>query len=140
MTPCAHTPIWHNPDIIINKSPIVGTKWKEKGITHLHHLFKNNTLLSFQVLVQKYNIGKEQYLKYYQLKSTLKAKIYISNNSLQPPPLMENINTIASSKKPLSKLYKLLSSTDNNIYLPINNWEKDLNINTDFWTNICKNT
>ena len=55
---------------------------------------------------------------------------------------MENINTIASSKKPLSKLYKLLSSTDNNIYLPINNWEKDLNINVniDFWTNICKNT
>ena len=55
---------------------------------------------------------------------------------------MENINTIASSKKPLSKLYKLLSSTDNNIYLPINNWEKALNINVnaDFWTNICKNT
>ena len=135
-------PYGTKPDILINKSPIVGTKWKEKGITHLHHLFKNNILLSFQELVQKYIIGKEQYLKYHQIKSALKAKINISNNSLQPPPLMENINTIASSKKPLSKLYKLLSSTDNNIYLPINNWEKDLNINvnTDFWTNICKNT
>ena len=26
MTPSAHTPIWHTPDILINKSPIVGTK------------------------------------------------------------------------------------------------------------------
>ena len=54
---------------------------------------------------------------------------------------MENISTIVSSKKSLSKLYKLISSTDNNISLPINNWEKDLNINVsaDLWTNICKN-
>ena len=100
-------------------------------------LFENDTLLSFQEQVQRYSIGKEQYLKYHQLKNAIKAKINISNNLLQPPPLMEDINTIA-----LSKLYKVLFSKDNNISLLINNWGKDLNINVndDFWTNICKNT
>lgn len=51
ISPTTQTPIWKNPDFTANKSPLTGTKWKEKGITHLHHIFNRNTLLPFQQLI-----------------------------------------------------------------------------------------
>ena len=49
ISPSKHTPIWNNPDFIINK---------KQGITHLKHLFHNNPLVSSPHLVQKYGIGE----------------------------------------------------------------------------------
>ena len=137
------TPIWHNPDFTANKLPLTGTEWEKKGITHLHHIFDHNTLLTFQQLMDIYDIPKQQYLQYIQLKHSIKSKIDISSAHLEQHPLLDSINKIAKSNKPLSKLYKLISSTDptDTPHIPINKWEKDLNIHTDnhFWNKTCNN-
>ncbi len=67
-------------------------------------------------------------------------KINISSTHLEKQPLLHSINKIANSNKPLSKLYKLISSTDspNAPHIVINKWEKDLNIHTNHFRNkIC---
>lgn len=97
MQPSLFTPVWHNPDFLVNKSPMTGTKWKEKGITHLLHIFENKTLLTFQQLMQKYGIDKGQYLQYTQLKHTIKTEINISNTNLEQPPLLNSINKTFNS-------------------------------------------
>lgn len=57
------------------------------------------------------------------------------------PPIAQLIN-IPSSKKLLSKIYKIVIQTDITISLPTAKWESDLSIHTDanFWTQVCKNT
>ncbi len=47
LSPCTLTPPWQNPDLWINNQPIKCKKWRDKGITHLHHLFTNNLLSSY---------------------------------------------------------------------------------------------
>ena len=51
--------------------PLIYKKWKEKGVTHLQHLFTNNTFKSFQELTEIFDLEENKYLKYYQLKSIL---------------------------------------------------------------------
>ena len=60
-------PIWHNPDF---------------------------TLLTFQQLIDTYDIRKQQYLQCIQLKHLIKAKMDTSSIHLEQPPLLDNINKI----------------------------------------------
>lgn len=47
LTPSKYTPIWNNPDFVIYKKPLNFRTWIDKGITHLYHIFHNNSLVSF---------------------------------------------------------------------------------------------
>ncbi|KAI2645914.1 LINE-1 retrotransposable element ORF2 protein [Labeo rohita] len=140
LTPHINSPIWNNPDFTINHSPLSNNKWKEKGITHLHHLFPGNTFITFTELMQRFNLGKEHYYYYLQIKNSIKTTTGI-NDIAQPPPILKRISTISNSAKPLSKLYALISSIDTNTAAPVKQWEKDLNISTDkeFWETVCGN-
>ena len=64
LAPCRLTPIWHNPDYKQHKTPIHFPTWQQKGITHLHHLFENNQFMSLSGLIQKYGLGRDQFLHY----------------------------------------------------------------------------
>lgn len=141
LIPHINSPIWYNPDFTINKNPLNNINWKEKGITHLHHLFTGNTFATFIELTQKYNLGKEQYYYYLQIRNSIKTTIG-NKDIAQPPPILKHITTISNSSKTLSKLYTLISSIDSKIVAPVKQWEKDLNINTndEFWKTICRNT
>lgn len=142
LTSCRHTPIWFNPDFQLCNKPIHFPSWRQKGITHLHHLFENNQFISFKTLVQRYGLGGEQFLQYQQIKSIIKSKINIINNPLHPPQLMEDIMKITNTSKLISKLHKCLLNNDTTIIIPKNKWEKDLTFspNTDLWKEICNNT
>ena len=136
------SPIWHNPDFENNKIPLYFKTWEEKGITHLLHIFQNNTFMTETNLLQTFEIQKSNFLQYVQLKNSVKKKIPTLQSNLQPPEFIKLITKISSkNKKNLSKVYRLLSNT-NSIHMPTSKWERDLSIqpNYDFWTTICKNT
>lgn len=137
-TLCKYTPIWHNPDFQLHSHPLHFPLWDKKGITHLHHLFENNIFISFQTLNQKYGVGRGEFLHYQQIKHTIQSKAILT---LQPPLIIENILKIKSFKKITSKLYKIITTSKDNITLPSTKWERDLSLspNPDFWPEICRN-
>uniref|UniRef100_A0A672Z074 Reverse transcriptase zinc-binding domain-containing protein n=1 Tax=Sphaeramia orbicularis TaxID=375764 RepID=A0A672Z074_9TELE len=141
LAPCRLSPMWHNPDFQLYNTPVYFPSWQHKGITHLHHLFENNQFISFNTLIQKYGVGRDQFLQYQQLKSIIKSKINTSNNILQSSYLSEEIFKITTPKKIISKMYKLFSLSETSITLPTTKWEKDLALppNLDFWIQINKN-
>lgn len=138
--PCKFTPIWHNPDFQLHNSPIYFPLWHKKGITHLSHLFQNNTFIPFNALIQKFGVGREEFLHYQQIKHIFKSK-NISAGILQPSPIVNKILNITSLKKITSKLYKIIITSKHQITLPLDKWENNLGIspNPDFWMDICKN-
>ena len=99
LDPCKYTPIWHNPYFQLCNTPVHFPSWESRGITHLHHLFENKQFISFNLLVQRYGVSRDQFLQYQQLKSLIKSKINISNNALQPSKFIEVIMQIQDLKK-----------------------------------------
>lgn len=102
------TPLWHNPEFMIQNKPLYFPTWAQKGITHLHHLFENQHFMSFNTLTQKYGVGREQFLQYQQLRLQIKDKTTLTNNTLQPSQLIEEILKINNLKKLTSQLYTLI--------------------------------
>ncbi|CAJ1048216.1 LINE-1 retrotransposable element ORF2 protein [Xyrichtys novacula] len=118
LAPSLFTPIWHNLDFISNKQSLYFSTWVEKGITHLKHIFNNNTLVPFSLLVQKFGIRSHQFLQYLQVSSSIQSSMKNKNINLDLPPLPSKLINIPSSKKILSKLYKLLSQADSTPSIP----------------------
>ena len=95
LAPCRHTPLWHNPVFRLHNEPIHFPKWQQKGITHLHHVFENHKFMPFTSMIQKFGIGRDQFLHYQQLKSLIKNKITLTN-SLQPFQITEQLLEIVN--------------------------------------------
>ena len=141
VTPSTRSPIWNNPDFTINRKPLNFTSWKQKGITHLHHIVQDSKIINFQQLIQKFDISNSQYLQYLQLNSTILPKINNTFNMQDQTIIIDDFSKISSSVKSLSRIYIFLNTTDTLIFLPTAKWEQDLSItpNADFWSQICKN-
>ncbi len=141
LAPSKYTPIWNNPDFTANKKPLNLHTWAEKGIAQLQHIFHNNNLAPFSHLVQRYGIGSNCFLEYSQIKSSIQSKIDIRTINLDLPLPISALINISNSKKLLSKIYRIISKSDNTLGLPNVKWESDLSIAPDaaFWTQICKN-
>lgn len=140
--PSRFTPIWHNPDLRLYNKPIHFPKWQQNGITHLHHVFENHKFMSFPSIVQKFGIGRDQFLHYQQLKFLIQSKITLTN-TLQPSKISYKLLEIGNHpRKLISKLYSLITSSNPTITLPKGKWESDLMLSSDpdFWTQICRNT
>ena len=41
--PSTSTPVWHNPDFQLNKSPLHFNTWEQKGMTNLYDLFQDTS-------------------------------------------------------------------------------------------------
>uniref|UniRef100_A0A3B1K755 Reverse transcriptase domain-containing protein n=1 Tax=Astyanax mexicanus TaxID=7994 RepID=A0A3B1K755_ASTMX len=91
--PCIFTPIWHNPDFLINNKTFIFPKWEKKGIRQLKDVFENNSLCSFADLCRKYALKQKYFLQYLQLKNVLSSRINIKQNSLTPPPLIQYVHS-----------------------------------------------
>ena len=74
-------------------------KWQQKGITHLHHIFENHEFMSLSTIIQKFGIGRDQFLHYQQLKSLIKSKMKWTNNTLQLSKTSEQLLDIANHPK-----------------------------------------
>ena len=76
------------------------------------------------------------------LRSLVKFKMKITNNTLQPSEFSEQLLKLVNQpKKVTSHIYKLISTSNCSITLPKTKWENDLALSPDpnFWTQICSN-
>lgn len=97
--------------------------------------------MTFQDLSQKYAIENQQSFYYIQLKTIIRNKINIRNNTLTPPQISEEIMQIGNDNKLISKLYKLLTKSDTLIHVPQTKWNQDIStpLTSQYWTDICNN-
>lgn len=137
--PCKNTPIWHNPDFLLDKTPIYFHDCEIKGITHLHHLLHGNGLKTFKELTAKYGLNDKATFQYLQLKSILRTKIH---NNLEPSKILQDIIQMKDTKKSISQLYKMINKTDRSIYTPVTKWNQDIQtpLIPTFWNEILQNT
>ena len=64
--------IWHNPTIVIGKTPIYCKKWHLSGICQIDDLYQNGVFMSYTDLTRKYDLtGKGDFWKYLQIRSCL---------------------------------------------------------------------
>uniref|UniRef100_A0A3B3HAI8 Reverse transcriptase domain-containing protein n=1 Tax=Oryzias latipes TaxID=8090 RepID=A0A3B3HAI8_ORYLA len=83
--PCKLTPIWNNPDILINKNMIHFASWKNKGIEQFQHIIQNRKFMSLSTLSSTYGININKFLEYQQLKSAISTKYCLTQIDLDPP-------------------------------------------------------
>ncbi len=86
LIPCKRTPIWNNPDILLNNNMINFTDWSCKGIKYLEHIFEGTDFIPFDKLIKQYGINKNRFLEYQQIKSIVKRKFKSNHINLQIPP------------------------------------------------------
>ncbi len=124
-----YTPIWNNPDFLVDRKPLNFLSWISKGITHVEDINHNNILVSLPYLDQKYGTGENHFFELMQIKN--------NPPNLDLPSTSKLLN-ITSSKKLLSEIYKLIATNDQLISIPSTKWEQDLQStpSTDFWTQI----
>ena len=63
--------IWLNPKLLIDKRTFIWNLWVEKGILSLKDLYDGNTLKSFTQLCGQYNLPRNHFWKYLQLRHLL---------------------------------------------------------------------
>ncbi len=141
LIPCKRTPIWNNPDILVNNNMINFTDWSCKGIKYLEHIFEGTDFITFDKLIKQYGINKNRFLEYQQIKSIVKRKFKSNHINLQIPPSVADFLNLKTPKL-MSKIYRALSKIDESVSLPIAKWEADLSVNWDhnFWSQICLKT
>ncbi len=130
LIPCKRTPIWNNPDILLNNNMINFTDWSCKGIKYLEHIFEGTDFIPFDKLIKQYGINKNRFLEYQQIKSIVKRKFKSNHINLQIPPSVSDFLNLKTPKL-MSKIYRALSKIDESVSLPIAKWEADLSVNWD---------
>lgn len=60
MKPCKYTPIQHSPDFLLNKRTLIFNTREQSSI---RHLFQNKKFITFQHLVQKYDVRTKHNLQ-----------------------------------------------------------------------------
>ena len=119
VAPSTHSPIWNNPDFTINRKPVNFTLWKDKGITHLHHIIKDSKVINFQHLIHTFGIGDNQYLNYLQLKTTILPKLTHTFNIQDQSIIIDDFLKISGCNKLVKKIYTFLNNSDTSISLPV---------------------
>ncbi len=61
LIPCKRTPIWNNPDILLNNNMINFTDWSCKGINTWNIYSKGTDFIPFDKLVKQYGINKTDF-------------------------------------------------------------------------------
>lgn len=116
-------------------------RWCNKGITAYWKISSEKGLDTFQQLSDSYNLGKDDFFRYLQLRHHFNANI---SKSQDRKPLI-NIFLDACkgklSKKQISKTYSVLQKEKklSTIYIKLK-WEKEakIDIPEEDWLNICK--
>lgn len=103
LVPCKLSPIWNNPDILLNRKIIHFTAWYDKGIRRLEHIIQDNHVISFDRIVEMYNIEKNKYLEYLQVKSVIQNKLNIKESGLELSPKIADFLTISRKKNCFGK-------------------------------------
>lgn len=74
-------PICDNFDFLPGTEDPQFKVWSQKGLTTLHDLFDGNILMSFDQLTNKYNIPRQDFFRYLQLRDFVKKDTTILEKS-----------------------------------------------------------
>lgn len=133
------TPIWRNDSFKPGRQDVGFKQWIDLGISKMKDLFNDHTLMSFQQLVDKYNLPRKHFFKYLQIRSFIHAQ----SKTYATPPLSQleqyTVNHL-QGRGQLSKLYNiLLNSSKENSHSYLSSWRNDLHIDitTEEWEKAC---
>lgn len=137
------TPIWGNSKFIPGRCDAGFKTWAEKGISKIGDLYVNNILMTFEDIVNKYDVPRKHFYKYLQLRSFIHKS---QSNALGTPPLSvleKEITKDCFGKGLISLLYGLVNSgSQESADTKLQAWRMDVNedIETSDWKEACKET
>ncbi len=135
------SPIWGNEKFKPGRLDAGFKIWADKGIRKIADLYVNNTLMSFEEIVNTYNIPTKHFFKYLQIRNFI---LKSQNNSLDMPPLSileKEVTRNCFSKGLISSLYNMLvSGSKDSSNCKLEAWRSDLkdNIQMEDWMEACK--
>ncbi len=68
-------PIWGNDSFKPGRCDAGFKHWMDKGISKIADLYSEGTLMSFQQLIDKYNLPRKHFFKYLQIRSFIYSQI-----------------------------------------------------------------
>lgn len=135
------SPIWGNTEFRPGRADGGFRMWAERGLRKIGDLYKERQLMSFQELVEKYNISRKHFFKYLQVRSFLYAS---QNQKFDIPSLSsleEQVTKDGSAKGLISAFYDLLLSGSRVSSIGrLEAWRNDIKevISLEDWTRICE--
>ena len=121
--------IWNNSLIKNNQNLFFNKEWQQKGIQTIGQLYdsKHKTFLTFEQMKIKFNLKQSDFLKYYQILSSIpkKWKSEIKHDTIenQQLNLYKSLMKSKASNKLISKI-QLERIQSNNEIKPHKQWEK----------------
>uniref|UniRef100_A0A3B1IPQ1 Reverse transcriptase domain-containing protein n=1 Tax=Astyanax mexicanus TaxID=7994 RepID=A0A3B1IPQ1_ASTMX len=103
--------------------------WDRAGIKTLHDLYVEGTFVSFQYLVEKFSIHKNNFFRYLQVRSFASSVNPQFPSAPEPTALDTFLKPLPIFKKMISQLYNLISSVQVTCLSNLKvQWEKDLGV------------
>lgn len=121
------SPITQNPDFPAGVGSSVFSSWQNRGIRVIGDLFKDNILMSFQQLPVIFDVPKQHFFAFLQLRHFISSQVTLSPADSYSNYIEKFILERENGKHFISAFYSLLGSF--NVYdLPniSRKWEKDL--------------
>ena len=133
--------IWNNPKLRINKHSFLWKDWVEKGIITLANLYERDNIKSFEMLTGEYNLPRNNFWKYLQMRHLLHTVI---GRGIEPQQsdLLSRTTKIMGLGHEASIFYTMLFQQTVTIsYASMLTWSADLNIDVTHkdWDRICEN-
>uniref|UniRef100_A0A669DHM2 Reverse transcriptase domain-containing protein n=1 Tax=Oreochromis niloticus TaxID=8128 RepID=A0A669DHM2_ORENI len=134
--------IWYNPKLSIAKLPFFWKLWFQRGITVLGGLYENSTFKSFEKLVEEFDLPKQEFWKYLQLRHLMANTFSSSAKFPSSCNFLEEIKKTFGRGQEASAYYKmLLLASDPNTLSLKRTWEMDLSLSftVEEWNGILRN-
>lgn len=136
-----YCPIWGNAKFIPGRTDVGFKLWAEKGIKHIKDLYMEDRLMSFQEVITKYGISKNNFFRYLQIRSFIlsfqKCFINIPPLSILEKEVTKNCYTTGL----ISLLYNMfVEGSHESANSRLEAWSKDLNeeISRTDWREVCR--
>lgn len=136
------SPLSSNPDLPPSIGSSLFAKWRENGIHQFQHLLAGDTLKSFADLMSEYDIPKQDFYKYLQIRHLINTLKREKRLSLGLTNLEEILVKSTSLKGRISVIYVALLDHYSSALTPLRNiWQKDMGraFDEDQWNTICQN-
>lgn len=118
--------------------------WMNRGITAFCRLIQNNRLHSFQTIREKYNLEKQDFFRYLQLRQYFLKEMGKKEANTVPNDIIQLITQTYTigSKSVISRLYQgIVKGRGSSTNYIREKWEKEIKerISPQQWENICEN-
>ena len=136
------SPLSLNPDLPPSIANSLFTKWRGNGIHQFQQLFAGDTLKSFSVLMSEYEIPKQDFYRYLQIRHLINTLNGEKRLSLGLTNLEEILVKSTSLKGKISVIYSALLDYYSSSLTSLRNiWQKDMGraFDEDQWDTICQN-